>query len=271
MKCWLNGVFCTLEDARIAPDDRGFLLGDGVFETLLAVDGDVRHAGLHLARLSGAARLLGIKETYSQSAIVTAMRRLLRENRLQQDRAALRLTLTRGTGGRGVAPPADAKPTLLLTAVSIPPPPSSLRATVSSYIRNQKSVSSRIKSLNYLDNVMARNEATARNLDEGLMCNGAGMLASASTANLFLVTGGVLRTPSVDEGALPGITRGRVIQAAAMQHIEVREGGITRDTLREAAEAFLTNALIGVCPLVEIDGSPIGGGVEGPLTHKLRV
>jgi len=271
MKCWLNGVFCAVKDARIAPEDRGFLLGDGIFETLLAVDGEARHAGEHLMRLIGAARLLGIPLPYSQAAIVDAMQRLLRENGLQQGRAALRLTLTRGVGARGVAPPADAKPTLLLTAVSIPPPPSSLRATVSSYVRNEKSVSSRIKSLNYLDNIMARNEAMNRRVDEALMCNSSGNLASASAANLFLVTDGILRTPSVAEGALPGTTRARVLQAAAAQHIEVREGGVTRDTLKEAAEVFLTNALIGVCPLVEIDGNPVGRCVEGPLTHRLRV
>ncbi len=270
VKCWLNGVFRPVEEARIAPNDRGFLLGDGIFETLLAEGGAVRHAGAHLARLSSAAKMLGIPEIFPAAEIAAAMVRLLQENQLMQGRAALRLTLTRGEGARGVAPPADARPTLLLTAGAIPPPPASMRAIVSTYIRNEKSVSSRIKSLNYLDNIMARSEAVARYADEALMCNSMGHLASASAANLFIVTGGELRTPSMEEGALPGIMRAIVLQAAAVQQIAVRVGGISMAELSKASEAFLTNALTGVCPLVEIDGRPVGDGSEGPLTRRLK-
>lgn len=270
MKCWLNGVFRPVEEARIAPNDRGFLLGDGIFETLLAENGAVRHAEAHLARLSDAANLLGIPEIFPAAEIVAAMARLLQENQLMQGRAALRLTLTRGEGARGVAPPADARPTLLLTAAAIPPAPASMRAIVSTYVRNEKSVSSRIKSLNYLDNIMARSEAAARNADEALMRNSLGHLASASAANIFIVANGVLRTPSVEEGALPGIMRAIVLRAAGAQQITVREGGISMVELGEAAEAFLTNALIGVCPLVEIGGRQLSDGAGGPLTRRLK-
>lgn len=270
MICWLNGVFCPVEQARIDPRDRGFLLGDGIFETMLAVDGAVHHANRHLARLSGAAELLGIPIVFSESEISDAMINLLKENQLVSGRAALRLTLTRGVGARGVAPPLEVAPTILMTAVSTPPPPPHMRAIISSYVRNEKSVSTQIKSLNYIDNIMARNEALQQGADEALMCNSHGDIVGASAANIFIVTDGVLYTPPAGDGALPGIMRGIVMQAAMTQNIPLREASITRTTLAGASEAFMTNALIGVCPLIEIDGVSVGNAAAGPITQKLR-
>ncbi len=271
MICWLNGVFCPIEQARIDPRDRGFLLGDGVFETLLAVDGTMLHANRHLARLSGAAELLGITIVFSESEISAAMINLLKENQLVSGRVALRLTLTRGVGARGVAPPLEVAPTILMTAVSAPPPPPHMRAMISSYVRNEKSISSRIKSLNYLDNVMARHEAVLQGVDEALMCNTNGDIACASTANLFMVADGALYTPSLNAGALSGIMRGIILEAALTQNVPIIEGPITRAALSRADEAFLSNALIGICPLIEIDGAPVGSGVTGPITRRLRL
>ncbi len=270
MICWLNGALFPIEQARIDPRDRGFLLGDGIFETMLAVDGAVRDEARHMARLSGASEFLGIPLPFSEEEILTAMQLLLQDNNLRQGRAALRLTLTRGAGARGVAPPLQCRPTVLLTAVLAPPPPQKMRAIVSSYIRNEKSISSRIKSLNYLDNIMARNEAVQRGVDEALMCNSAGNFASASAANFFVVAGGVLCTPSVDTGALPGVMRSIVMEAASEMNIPLHEGPVAAASLATASEAFLTNVLIGVCPLVEIDGKLIGNGATGPITSKLQ-
>lgn len=267
MICWLNGAFVDIEGARIDPRDRGFLLGDGVFETMLADDGLVRRAGRHFARLHGAAAMLAIPIPSTDDEILDAMQRLLIENQCQQGRAALRLTLTRGTGARGVAPPDTLKPLLLITAASAPPPPEHLRVILATYVRNEKSVSSRIKSLNYLDNIMARREAALRGADEALMCNSAGALAGASAANLFVVHDNVIFTPSLDEGALPGVMRAVVIDAANALNIPLRETRIELAALDAAAEVFLTNALISVCPLVEIDGRAIK---PGSLTGALR-
>lgn len=270
MKCWLNGVLCPIEEARIDPQDRGFLLGDGVFETLLATDGGVLHGGRHLTRLFAAARMLDIPTPFAKLEIIAAMQRLLHENQLREGRAVLRLTLTRGMGARGLAPPPQARPTLLLTSIGAPPPPQQMRAVISSHVRNEKSISSRIKSLNYLDNIMARREAVQAGADEALMCNSQGNIAAASSANIFIVTGGVLCTPAVADGALPGIMRALILDAAQQRNLTLREGPITRAELASAQEAFLTNAVIGVCPLLEIDGIPVGAGAIGPITKILQ-
>ena len=270
MICWLNGAYENIEQARIDPRDRGFLLGDGIFETMLAVDGAVHHANQHLARLSGAAELLGIPMPFSNIEITDAMINLLKANHLTLERAALRLTLTRGVGARGVAPPSEVEPAILMTVVSAPPPPVRMRGIISSYVRNEKSVSSRIKSLNYLDNILARNEAVQQGADEELMCNSSGDIACANAANIFIAADGVLYTPPVGNGALAGIMRGIVMEAAMAQDIPYHEAPISRAALANASEAFLTNALIGVCPLTGIDGLPVGSGETGPVTRRLR-
>lgn len=271
MNCWLNGVMLDAGEARIDPRDRGFLLGDGIFETLLAVDGGVRHLPRHMARLFAAAQLLGIPAPHSKDELAAAMAQLLQENSLLRGRAALRLTLTRGVGARGLAPPPGAAPSILLTAVALPPAPEQVRAIMSTYVRNEKSISSRIKSLNYLDNIMARREAAQCGAGEALMRNSMGGLACASAANLFVVTGGVLRTPPVSDGALPGIMRAIVLERAAALNIPSQEASIAQKEMDAASEAFLTSALIGVCPLVQIDATPVGNGAPGPVTQALRV
>lgn len=271
MKCWLNGALLPFEEARIDPRDRGFLLGDGIFETLLAVDGQVRHARRHLARLFAGAQLIGIAPPFAKVELAAAMVRLLHDNYLQRGRAALRLTLTRGAGARGVAPPLDAAPSVLLTAVPLASAPAQMRAIISSHVRSEKSISSRIKSLNYLDNIMARREAVQQGADEAIMLNSAGNLAAASAANLFLVQRNRLYTPSIEDGALPGVMRAVVIEAAARLNIPVHEGPVAPAALAGAAEVFLTNALTGVCPLIEIGGKPVAAGDTGPVTEKLRL
>lgn len=270
MICWLNGALIPIEQARIDPRDRGFLLGDGIFETLLAVDGAVRRLPRHLLRFRQAAALLDIPIPFAGAGILAAMHSLLRENDCLRGRAALRLTLTRGAGARGLAPPPQTAPTLLLTAAPANAAPQQMKAAVSAYVRNEKSVSSRIKSLNYLDNILARREAAARGADEALMCNTTGSLAGASAANLFVVESGTLRTPSLSEGALPGITRSIVLEVAAELDIALCEGPVSRAALAAANEAFLSNALIGICPLISVDETPVGDGMIGSVTARLR-
>ena len=270
MYCYLDGKLISLEKARIDPRDRGFLLGDGVFETLLAETGRVRRPGRHFARLRASAGILGIPLTISDPDLLEGMERLLRENQLLQGRAAARITLSRGVAGRGLLPPSTATPTLLISVAETPPPPASMRAVTASYLRNEKSIGSRIKSLNYLDNIMARREAALRGADEALMPNSRGALACASAANLFVVQDGVLMTPTLDEGALPGVMRALVLETAAALGIPARETRIMPDSLPHAAEAFLSNALLGLCPLIEIDGKPLRIGDTGPLTQRLQ-
>ncbi len=266
---WLNGDLIAADAARIDPRDRGFLLGDGVFETFAATDGYVYRLAEHLERLSAGATVLGIP--LPTNDIECAVQTVLEANDLAQGRAALRLTLSHGVGPRGLLAPADPHPTLLLTATAASAPHEAMTAVTVTVRRNEHSPTASIKHMSYLDNIIARNEAARSGADEALMLNTAGNIAEASAANVFAIdSGGTLVTPALAEGALPGVTRRAVIELAAGLDIGVREIILSIERLAEADEAFLTNSLIGVCPLVALDGRPIGDGAAGPATRALK-
>jgi len=262
MNCWLNGSLVDIEQARIDPRDRGLLLGDGIFETLLAENGAVRHLDRHLARLNAAAKLLSIPVAYGDDEIKSALGRLL-----DKHRTALRITLTRGVAARGLAPAENSQPTLMITAAPAPAPLAQMRVVVATHIRNEKSVTSRIKSLNYLDNILARGEAVQAGVDEAIMCNSAGHIACASAANIFVVRDQVVFTPALQDGALDGIIRGLVIEAAGALGMPLRQAHIARADMLAADEIFLTSSLIGVCPVVALAGRAM---VAGQITKALR-
>ena len=269
MIVWLNGDLVPADEARIDPRDRGLLLGDGVFETLAASAGRLFRLADHLARMGRGADLLGLPappRDLEDAALAT-----LAANGLADDDAALRITYTRGPGPRGLPPPSSPETTLLITAARATPTLRPATAMVSSQRRNEHAPSARIKSLAYLDNVLARREAAQAGADEGLMRNGGGALACASAANLFVVEDGVLLTPAIDQGALPGVTRAVVLGLAAAAGIAIEETTIAPHRLGRAAEAFLTNSLIGVRPLVAVDGRTIGGGEPGPITRAIEL
>ncbi len=266
---WLSGELVAADAARIDPRDRGFLLGDGVFETFAATDGHVYRLAEHLARMRDGAALLGIPVPAND--IERAVQAVLEANGLARGRAALRLTLSHGVGPRGLLAPAEPQPVLLLTATAASDPPTTMTAVTVSVRRNEHSPAASIKHMSYLDNVIARNEAARNGAAEALMLNGAGNIAEASAANVFAIdSGGALVTPALTEGALPGVTRRAVIELAAGCGLDARETILSVERLAEAAEAFLTNSLIGVCPLVALDGRPIGGGTAGPATRALK-
>ena len=265
---WLDGDLVAVEAARIDPRDRGFLLGDGVFETFAATDGRVFRLAEHLERLRTGAAVLGIPVPTDD--IERAVHAVLEANGLTAGRAALRLTLSHGVGPRGLLAPAAARPTLLLTAVAAAEPPVTTTAVTATVRRNELSPAAAIKHLSYLDNVLARNEAARAGADEAIMRNTAGHVAEASAANVFAVESGGLVTPAIEEGALPGVTRQAVIEMATELGIAVRETALTVESLAGADEAFLTNSLIGVAPLIRLDGHPIGRGAAGPVTLALK-
>jgi len=253
MKVWLNGALVDEARARIDPADRGFLLGDGLFETFLAIGGRVLYGEAHLTRLRQGAVTLGIPLDYDDAALLEACMALLHTNGMTA-RAALRLTLTRGPGARGLAPPENVRPTVLLTGSQAPPPRRSLNMITSAAWRHELSPLSRFKTLNYLDNILARREAEARGADEAVMLNTRGYAAGASAANLWVVEGGALITPPVSDGALPGIMRACVFEVAGGLNIEAQEARLTPKRLAAADEIFLTNSLIGACPVHQFDG-----------------
>ena len=267
---YLDGHLVEPEQARIDPRDRGFLLGDGLFETMRAERGRVPFLDRHLDRLEASAAILGIPLPQPRAALAAACLEVLQANGLTNCIAAVRLTLSRGPGPRGLAPPPEPEPTLLITAAPLAEKaPSPGRVVISTIRRNEHSPLSRIKSLNYLDAVLALREARERGADDAILCNTAGRLACASAANLFLVRDGVLLTPSLGEGVLPGITRGLILELASELGSSAEENAIPPPALERAEEVFLTSSLIGVRPLVAADGHPVGRGALGPLTEGL--
>jgi len=270
MIVWLNGALTPTDEARIDPRDRGFLLGDGVFETLPAVAGRLFHLADHRARMARGAELLGLPAPPDLVELEDATLTVLAANGLAHDHAALRITYSRGPGARGLLPPDDPTPTLLISATAARPTTAPATAVITAQRRNHLAPTSRIKCLGYLDNILARREAEQAGADEGLLTNGVGGLACASAANLFVVEDGVILTPAIDHGALPGITRAVVLALAAANGIEAVEAAIAPEHLAAAAEAFLTNSLIGVRPLVAVDGMTFGDGTPGPVTQLIE-
>lgn len=256
MTVWLDGALMPGETARIAPNDRGFLLGDGLFETLLAEGGEVRFLAAHLARLRHGAEVLGLNVPYDNRSLEAAMRELLASNGLSETpRASLRLTLTRGPGPRGIVPPAETAPTCLITAAKAGPQPASLSAMIAtSTRRNQASPTSRLKTLGYLDAVLARQEAARAGVDEAILLNTVDRVACGSVANLFLLKGTRLITPPLSDGVLDGITRACVLEIGKELGLDTAEESLTVDDLASAEALILTNALQGLVPISRLDG-----------------
>ncbi|CAK0744579.1 putative branched-chain-amino-acid aminotransferase [uncultured Gammaproteobacteria bacterium] len=263
---WLNGRLEPMATARIDPADRGWTLGDGVFETLYCAAGSVAHLAAHLARLAEGARVLDLPPLPAENELAAAVAATLAANHLECGPAVVRLTATRGIAARGLLPPAQPQPTLMITTTAAPPlsaePISAVIATVTR--RNELSPLSRIKSLNYLDGILAKIEARDRGAEEAILLNTRGLVAETTIANLLAVIDGRLVTPPVSDGALPGIIR-RVL----LEHAEAIEAPLTVAELLRADEVMVCNSL-GLRPVVAIDRQPVGGsGTPGPVFARL--
>jgi branched-chain amino acid aminotransferase len=254
---WLNGNMLRPEDARIDPRDRGFTLGDGLFETLAAMDGRPLALGDHLERLARGSAVLGLPLPVEASEVAMAINALLAANDLAHGPAALRLTLSRGVGSRGLLVPLDPKPVLVITAGAHPPVPHSLDAAVVPIRRNEGSPLSRIKSLNYLDNVLAQQQASAQGAEEGLMLNNRGDVAGFARGNVFTLSGKTLLTPLLADGALDGLTRARLLRRAAEAGLNAAETTIGIESLAAPEGIFITNSLLGCVPIGRLDGVEI--------------
>lgn len=267
-KLWVNGRLVDEEEPCLTAVDRGFTLGDGLFETMLAHGERVFRLDDHLERLYQGSQLLAIVLP-SEEDLAWAVKAALWANDLPQ--AVVRLTVSRGyDAGRGLDISLDLKPTVVVrVSPHIPAASASLTAIVSSVRRNEGSPLSTVKALSYADKVLARQEARARGAEEALMLSNGGLLAGAAAANVFLVRGGVLLTPSVQSGALPGITRRCILELAEGMNLSAQEAELELAALQQADEVFLTNSVIGVRALVKVDGQPVGGGQPGPVTRKL--
>lgn len=244
-------------------DDRGLLLGDGLFETVLAVNGDLVRLEAHLDRMAAGCAVLGLPAPDRDEA-EALMRRALAT--VQAPRAAVRLTLTAGSGGRGLDRPAPPAPRLFATASPSVAPDRPARLVLARVRRNDGSPVSRIKSLSYLDNVLARTEAQGAGADEAVMLNTRGELACAAAANLFWVSEGRLFTPALDCGALAGIARGALMTAAQAAGVEVAVARAGPEALERAEAVFLTNSLIGLRPVATFGAR---GFDPHPLAERL--
>lgn len=267
---YFNGSLMPLSQARLSPLDYGFLYGYGLFETMRAYSGRIFHLKKHLARLSRSAKLLGI-DLESIPDLEKALYNTLQANNLSH--ARIRLTLSGGEG----EPVPDLfirAPTVLIVARSYTPYPRQVyeqgfKAIVSRIRRNTQSPASAIKSLNYLDNLLARQEAKLAGADEAILLNEHGFLAEGSMSNIFLVSDNALLTPSEDSGILLGITREVVLELAPSLDIKTTERKIALKELLQADEAFFTNSLIEIMPLTQVDEQNIGSGRAGAVTQRL--
>ena len=251
MAAWLNGR--VVDGAQIDVADRGFTLGDGLFETMRLKAGDIRRFDRHLERLSHGAHLLGIPLVYEAGAVRDAVLQLAHGQ--QQTDGVVRLTLSRGAGARGLLPPVDPRPTMAITLAPLPPPLGPARVSISTLTRrNEFSPLAGIKSLNYLDAILARQDAAARGFDEVILLNTQGRVAETSVCSLFAIFDGKVVTPPISDGALPGVARALVIEA-----LGAVEQSLVPADLFTADELVLTNVL-GARSISEIDGELIGTG-----------
>lgn len=248
----------------IPDDDRGFTLGDGLFETVLAEAGKLADWDAHVARLAAGCAALGLPAPKEAVLRARADKALSRAD-LTRTRAAVRLTWTAGSGGRGLDRHAELTPRLVVTAAPAPAPKGPARLITASIRRNENSPTSRHKTLSSLDNVLARREALNAGADEAVMLNLAGRVSCAAAANLFWLEGEVFFTPALSCGVLAGIMRARVVAALTASGREVREVAAPPEALVRAKAIFLTNSLIGVRDVSEFDGRPLPQQVGSPF------
>ena len=251
--------------AGVPIDDRGLLLGDGLFETLLSDAGRLDAFEAHADRLIRGCAVLGLPAP-DPDRLRVAAGTVLVERGLVETRAAVRLSWTAGSGGRGLERPRTPQPRLIAQATPAPAPSGPARLATVSIRRNPTSPTAQLKTLAYLDNVLARRAALAVGADEALMLNVEGALAGCAAANLFWIAQDRLFTPALACGALDGIMRGQVLAAAARLGVEAVEVASGIEALAKADAIFLTNSLIGLRRVAVIDGEPVD---DHPLIGRL--
>ena len=273
---YLNGSLVPSSQARVSVFDQGFLYGYGLFETMRAYRGKIFLLERHIKRLLGSAEIIGLGSSLAEVDLGQACLDTLKANGLEE--ARLRLTVSRGEVDSFPGTGVSVMPTVLVTTKSYTPLSAEIynkgfKAGVSS-LRRCRSLISRIKSANYLVSILARMQAEASGLDEALLLNEQGFIAEGSVSNVFFVKSSGLITPSLESGILPGITREVAMELAEALGISVTEGDVSLADLEQFNEAFLTNSVIEVMPLVSVRddaGQTItfGSGRPGEVTRRL--
>ncbi len=267
---YVNGQIVPFCEARVSIADRGLLYGDGVFETIRVVGRKCIRLDKHLARLASGAGVLGIGDLPDNRTLINAILSVIDANNLSD--ARVRLTVTRGVAsGVGLLSEVRSAPTVAITAVDLPrDEPKPARVVVSRVARrDERSPLSSIKSLNYLPNILALQEARRLGADDAILLNMKGSVAEATVGNLFLVIGSKLITPSLDQGVLPGTVRQAVLELAPRLGLEVVERPVECEELTQAEEVFYTNAIQLIRSVCEVDGVLVGSG-ECRVARALR-
>jgi len=271
---YLNGEWTPLGEARISVRDRGFLLGDGLFETMRAYDGRVFQLKAHLDRLYQSAALIHLSVPETGEKLSEIVSELVERN--GEPEAIVRLTVSRGEdiGGPGISP--DTKPTLSIFTRPAHPLPHKLYSEgvdISVFPDSARSISGlsrQVKSTNYLSQILVRHQAEERGAFEGILLDSKGRLTDGATTNIFLVREGKLTTPAINEYVLEGITRAVVLELADKMSLPHEECDLNMNDLRLADEVFLTNTGIEILPAVRVDGAEIAQGRPGEITTALR-
>jgi branched-chain amino acid aminotransferase len=273
MKIYIDGKFYSERDAKVSVFDHGLLYGDGVFEGIRAYHGRVFKLREHIARLWYSAKALLLEIPISKEEMTKAVVETCRQNKLRD--GYIRLLVTRGVGSLGLNPKSCKRPSVIIIAGGIQLYPPELYqkgmeiVTVPTVRNLHSALNPAIKSLNYLNNILAKIEANHAGCEEAIMLNAEGYVAECTGDNLFIIKEGQLMTPPLSAGALYGITRKTVIELATEAGMKVTEPNLTRYDCYNADECFLTGSAAEIVPVVKIDGRIIGSGNPGPCTRKL--
>ena len=274
MKIYIDGKYYDEHKAKVSVFDHGLLYGDGVFEGIRAYNGRVFKLAEHIERLYCSAKSILLKIPMPPADMVRAVVQTCRKSKLRD--GYIRLLVTRGVGSLGLNPHKCPRATVVIIAdkIQLYPPEYYERGldiiTVATTRNLHSALNPAIKSLNYLNNILAKIEALNGGCEEAIMLNAEGFVAECTGDNIFIVKGDRLLTPPLSAGALYGITRSVVMDLGRGQGLEVGEPNLTRHDMFNAAECFLTGTGAEIIPVVKIDGRVIGAGKPGAVTRKLE-
>jgi aminodeoxychorismate lyase len=266
MTIFLNGHFVPETEAVIPVNDRGFMYGDGLFETMRVVNGHPFRPAQHLERMTRGADFLKIKPPFTPKELQNFAEQLIEQNHMPE--AILRVTLTRGPGERGYSPKAEGKPTMVMTLHAAPPAdhPVQWSLITSSFRVLAADPLSSFKTLNKLTHVMARAEAAEKGADEALLLNTNGEVAEAASGNLFWVYNDTICTTPTGRGVLPGITRAVVLEICQTLGLPTNKRVIKPEALKNSEGIFVTQSAFGIVPVAAFDGEPVA---PSPLVDQI--
>lgn len=267
---FLNGKFLPANKASVSIFDRGFMYGDGLFETLRSYNGKIFALDLHLQRLADGAKTIGISFKPMEKYLLNCIEKLLKLNNLTHRDACIRLTVTRGIGYIRLTPPKTSRPTLAIITNPLKIKIESCHKNgVSAVFLCSKRELPHIKSLNLLSSILGLRESAEKMGQEGIFTH-KGKILEGVTTNIFISDGKGIKTPPIEDGLLPGITRRLVIELAKKQGIKTSEISLTKASLQKSSEAFLTNSIMEIVPLLKVEDKFIGNGKVGPITRRLQ-